>query len=41
MSGAGNLPAPVGNLPTGMRGSIVCKPATSLGFIAVPIPSGW
>ena len=40
MGGAGNLPAPVGNLPTGMAVGVATKPAPGLFIDAAPVPSG-
>ena len=40
MGGAGNLPAPVGNLPTGMAAGVATKPAPELFIEAAPVPSG-
>ncbi|MBI4658568.1 MAG: hypothetical protein HY735_06915 [Verrucomicrobia bacterium] len=40
MGGAGNLPALVGNLPTGMAAGATMKPASGLFIDAAPVPSG-
>ncbi|MBI4663579.1 MAG: hypothetical protein HY735_32660 [Verrucomicrobia bacterium] len=40
MGGAGNLPALVGNLPTGMAASATMKPASRVFNAAAPVPSG-
>ena len=40
MGGAGNLPAPVGNLPTGMAAGVALEPAPGLFIDAALVPSG-
>ena len=40
MGGAGNLPAPVGNLPTGMAAGVALEPPPGLIIDAAPVPSG-
>jgi hypothetical protein len=40
LGGAGNLPAPVGNLPTDMAASVAMEPTPGLFIDAAPIPSG-
>jgi len=40
MGGAGNLPAPVVNLPTGMAAGVAMKPAPGLFGDTSPVPSG-
>ncbi|MBI4663999.1 MAG: hypothetical protein HY735_34815 [Verrucomicrobia bacterium] len=40
MGGAGSLPAPVGNVPTGMTASATMKQASGLSINAAPVPSG-
>ncbi len=40
MGGAGNLPAPVGNLPTEMAAGLAGKSARGVFIDATPVPSG-
>ncbi|MBI4660414.1 MAG: hypothetical protein HY735_16380 [Verrucomicrobia bacterium] len=40
MGGVGNLPAPVGNLPTGTAAGAGMKLAPGLFIDATPVPSG-
>ena len=41
MGGTGYQPVPLGNLPSGMRASIVCQASARLTKAAPTLPPGW